>query len=200
VDRTHTTGAGDSGRSLLSSRNFLIFLIVTVVGVLADQLTKAWVVANVAVHRDEISLIPGFLSIVHAQNPGAALSLLHDFAYRHVVFGVFTLVAVFVIADMFRKLRPNEWFMAGTLGLVLSGAVGNAIDRVRQQYVTDFIRVYTEQPTLHDWLMDTFGTAEWPTFNVADISLVVGVVFFALYQLREGRRATTEAPADVGSA
>lgn len=181
--------------STLFSTNFLLFLVITVGGVLADQLTKAWVVANVALHSDEIELIPGFLSIVHAQNPGAALSLLSGFAYRHVVFAVFTVVALVVIVDMFRKLRPHEWFMAGTLGLILSGAVGNAIDRVRQQYVTDFIRVYTEHPSLQDWLVGTFGTAEWPTFNVADIALVVGVAFFALHQLRQGRQAGAEAPA-----
>lgn len=193
MEPTPASTTGESRLTTLFSRNFLLFLVVTVVGVLADQLTKAWVVANVALHRDEIEIIPGFLSIVHAQNPGAALSLLSGFAYRHVVFAVFTVVALVVIVDMFRKLRPHEWFMAGTLGLILSGAIGNAIDRVRQQYVTDFIRVYTEHPSLHDWLMGTFGTAEWPTFNVADVSLVVGVAFFALHQLRRGRQTGAEA-------
>lgn len=182
---------------MLNRRN-LVFLVTAVLGVIADQATKAWVVANVALYRDEIDVLPGFLSIVHAQNPGAALSLLRDFAYRHYVFAVFTVIAVIVIVDMFRKLPRSDWFMAGTLGLILSGAVGNAIDRVRQQYVTDFIRVYTEQATLRDWLVGTFGTNEWPTFNVADIALVVGVALFALHHVfvkDEDRDEASEAPA-----
>lgn len=180
------------------NRRNLVFAVVTVLGVIADQVTKAWIVANVALYREELEVVPGFLSIVHAQNPGAAMSLLRDFEYRQVVFAVFTIIAVGVIADMFRKLPRTDWFMAGTLGLILSGAFGNAIDRVRQQYVTDFIRVYTDQATLRDWLVGTFGTAEWPTFNVADISLVVGVVLFALHQVfvrEETEKTTTEASA-----
>lgn len=193
MEETKPTHTGEATRPAPWSRNLVIFLLITVIGTVLDQLTKAWVVANVALYRDELEIIPGFLSIVHAQNPGAALSLLHDFAYRHVVFAIFTVVAVVVIIRMFRELKPTEWFMAGTLGLILSGAVGNAIDRVRYQYVTDFIRVYTEHPPVHDWLLRTFGTAEWPTFNVADISLVVGVAFFALHQLRQSRAASREA-------
>lgn len=182
---------------MLNRRN-LVFAILTVLGVIADQVTKAWVVANVALYREEIELIPGFLSIVHAQNTGAAMSLLRDFEYRYVVFAIFTVVAIAVIADMFRKLPRSDWFMSGVLGLILSGALGNAIDRVRQQYVTDFIRVYTDQPSVRDWLIGTFGTAEWPTFNVADISLVVGVILFALHHVIVGERpqqAPEEAPA-----
>lgn len=194
MEETNITGSGEATRPTPWSPNLAIFLGITVLGTLVDQLTKAWVVANVALYREEIELIPGFLSIVHAQNPGAALSLLHDFAYRHLVFAVFTVIALVVIVRMFRELAANQWFMAGTLGLILSGAIGNAIDRVRQQYVTDFIRVYTDQPTLHDWLIRTFGTAEWPTFNVADIALVVGVILFALQQFRTGRQT---APADA---
>jgi signal peptidase II len=174
-----------------------IFAVVTIVGIVLDQVSKAWIVANVDLGREEITLIPGFLSIVHAQNPGAALSLLRDFEYRQVVFGLFTLVAVGVIGDMFRKLPTSDKFLSATLGLILSGALGNAIDRVRQQYVTDFIRMYTEQASLRDWLVGTFGTAEWPTYNVADIALVVGVILYALHSVFA---KPAEAPAVEASA
>lgn len=163
------------------NRRNIAFLVTMVLGLLADQLTKGWVVSNIEYRRGEIELIPGWLSIVHAQNHGAAWGMLSDFEYRHVVFGVFTVVAVVFLLDTLRRLPKSDLFMAGTLGLILSGALGNAVDRVRQQYVTDFIRVYTEHPRLQPWLVDTFGSSEWPSFNVADTSLVVGVILFLLY-------------------
>jgi signal peptidase II len=65
--------------------------------------------------------------------------------------------------------------------LVFSGAVGNAIDRIHKQSVTDFLRVYTEHPKLKPWLVDTFGTYEWPSFNVADAAIVVGLGLFIVH-------------------
>lgn len=180
------------------SRRNIAFLLTAVIGLLADQLTKAWVVANIEYRRGEIELIPGWLSLVHARNHGAAWGMLSDFEYRHVVFGVFTVVAVGFILDTLRRLPTRDVFMAGTLGLILSGALGNAVDRVRQQYVTDFIRAYTEHPSLAPWLVETFGSAEWPSFNVADSSLVVGVILFLLYFVvaEDPEERATEAPAE----
>lgn len=165
------------------SRRNIVFLVVTVLGLLADQLSKAWIVGNIELHYGEIHILPGLLSIVHAQNPGAAMGMLRDFEHRHILFAVFTIIAVAVILDLFRRLPRDEWFMAGTLGLILSGALGNGIDRVRQRYVTDFVRVYTEHPPLKSWLVERFGTYEWPSFNVADSALVVGVTLFVVHYL-----------------
>jgi len=164
------------------NRRNVVFLVVCVLGVLVDQATKWWVVNNIALGTGEIVVIDSFLSIVHAQNPGAAFGMLRDFEYRHVVFLCFTAVAVGVIVDLFRKLPPDDWFMSTTLGLILSGAVGNAIDRARMRYVTDFIRVYTDQPELREWLINTVGTNEYPSFNIADANLVVGVILYVIYQ------------------
>jgi len=65
--------------------------------------------------------------------------------------------------------------------LVLSGAIGNAIDRIDKQSVTDFLRVYTEHPTLKPFLIDWFGTYEWPSFNVADANICIGLGMFIWY-------------------
>ena len=176
---------------LASPRN-LVFLAVTIAGLVLDQLSKAWIVANVRYAVDEIDVIPGFFSIVHARNPGAAFGALGGFANRHVVFVIFTLVALYVVFDMLRKLEPTARFVPVALGLILSGALGNAIDRVRgfgfmpeaiaaDGRVTDFLRVYTEVPSVKGWLIANFGTYEWPSFNVADIALVVGVAMLALH-------------------
>ena len=131
----------------------------------------------------KLRLYPVFFSIVHAQNPGAAWGILRDFEYRHYLFLSFTVVAIAIVVDLFRRLPKEDWFMSTTLGLILSGAIGNGIDRVHKGTVTDFIRVYAESPSIKTWLIDTFGTNEWPSFNVADSALVVGIILFMLHYI-----------------
>jgi signal peptidase II len=164
-------------------RRNVLFVVTTLVWLAMDQASKFWIEANLAYRIDEIQVIPGFFSIVHAQNPGAAFGLLGSFGNRHLVFAVFTVVALFIVADMFRKIARDATFMPIALGLVLSGALGNAIDRARQQYVTDFIRIYSDNPSIKSWLIDNFGTYEWPSFNIADTALVIGVCMFVIYSL-----------------
>lgn len=165
------------------SRKAKLFWGFCIVGVILDQITKYWVYTSLKYNQDEVTIIPGFLSIVHAQNPGAAMGLLRNYEYRQYLFLVFTVIAVAVVVDLFRRLPKEDWFMSTTLGLILSGAIGNAIDRVHKGTVTDFIRVYTEQPSLKNWLTQTVGTNEWPSFNVADSALVVGVILFMIHYI-----------------
>jgi signal peptidase II len=153
------------------------FVAVLLIGFAADQASKAWVVGNLRLGLDEVTLIPGFLSFVHAQNDGAAFSMMEG---QQTVFLVFTVVALLVIGDMFRKLAPHQAFMGATLGLLLSGVLGNALDRVRMGYVTDFVRVYTEYPPLENWLIANAGTNTWPIFNIADAALLVGVAVYLM--------------------
>ena len=189
------------------NRKTMVFVPVVLVGVVLDQLSKVWVVENIAYRTGEIKIIPGFLSLVHAQNPGAAFGMLRDFEHRHWLFLGFTIIAVGIIVDLWRKLPPREWFLSATMGLILSGAIGNAIDRVAKGEVTDFVRVYTEIPWLRDWLIKSpLGSAEWPSFNVADAALVVGVGLFLMHYLfledkeegeADGSAEDTPAPASA---
>jgi signal peptidase II len=162
------------------NNKFVVFTAVLVGGIVFDQLTKWWVVANLAVGIDEIPIIPGFLSVVHAQNHGAAFS---SFEGMWGLFMVFTAVATVVVLDLLRRLRPDALFMAGILGLILSGALGNGIDRIRMGYVTDFIRVFTEAEAPKAWLIENFGTNTWPIFNIADSVLLIGVTLFLVHYL-----------------
>ncbi len=188
------------------NRRNVIFAVVTVLGLAADQATKAWIVHTLPDAGSRgIEIIPGFFDLVHARNPGAAFGFLREFEYRHLVFVGFTLVAVGVVLDMFRKLKESDWYMSLVLGLVMAGALGNAIDRVRQRWVTDFLRFHVEQPaSLKQWAIATFGTNEYPAFNVADTWLVVGIVMYVFHELFLGAgpapgaavgTATTEPPA-----
>lgn len=168
---------------MIRNRRNQVFVGVFLVGFLLDQLTKLWVVKNLALYRDEIQIIPGFLSFIHAQNPGAALGLLRHSEYKDMIFLVVTILCVGVVIDLFRRLPQNDVLLSSTLGLIFSGAMGNALDRFRQSYVTDFIKVYTENNAFADWLVATIGTSEYPTFNVADASLVVGVGVFIFHHI-----------------
>lgn len=148
-----------------------------------DQVSKIWVVRSLEEGRDELTLIPGFLSIIHAQNPGAALGLLTGFSYRIPLFLAFTAVAVWVLWSMYRQIPDGDRLQASMIGCILAGAVGNLVDRVHKQTVTDFIRVYTENPGVVSWLGGHGLRAEWPTFNVADSAIVIGVGLYLVHTL-----------------
>ena len=135
--------------------------LLWVVGVVLplDQVSKYWIAANVS-PLDPVRVIPGFFSITHARNPGAALGLLQDV---HVAFFIgLTLVALGLIVSFYRKVDPRDRLSATALGLVLAGALGNLIDRIRLGEVIDFLQF-------------DLGLFIFPDFNIADSAIVVGV-------------------------
>ena len=142
-----------------------------------DWGTKRVVEARVS-FWDTYTVIPGLFSIVHAQNRGAAFSLLNDASdqVRGVVLigfsGVITLIVAGMLAMSFRRGdRQSNWVRAA-LALVLSGALGNMWDRVLRGYVTDFLLAY-------------IGEYSWPVFNVADSAICVGAGLLLLDIWRE---------------
>lgn len=146
----------------------LRFLLISLLVALpADQLTKAWVAANVPVgsFADRITVIDGFFYITHARNPGAAFNLLVDWPWewRITLFISVAVIAVLVAISFFRILAPGDRLNAFALGLIMGGALGNLVDRVARGEVIDF---------LHFRL---WGNRSWPDFNLADSFLVVGV-------------------------
>jgi len=164
------------------SRKSVWFWTVFAVFLILDQATKIWVYTQLEYRVDEISVFDGpiSLSIVHAQNPGAAFGMLGDVtpAVRFSVFGVISIAALFLIWDMYRKLPASDRWQSFSLGLMLSGAVGNAIDRIHKQSVTDFVRIYAGDADTAAWFVSKFGTSEYPAWNVADAALLVGVILF----------------------
>lgn len=158
-----------------------VFLAVLISSLVLDQASKNWVLRHFEVGGGpDIVLIPNWLEFVHAENKGAAWSTLSDSPYRLYVFGVFTIIAVVALVQMFRALEPGERFRAASTGLILSGALGNAIDRAWKGSVTDFIKVFAGAGDARAWCIEHFGTNVWPIWNVADACIVVGVALFAL--------------------
>lgn len=150
--------------------------------VLLDQFTKALVQARMTLH-ESIEIIPGLFSLTYIRNPGAAFGLFVGAppAFRAVFFSTVTVVAIAAIGYFFFKSiqedrqlalagappgRHNRWARAG-LALVLSGAIGNLIDRVRYGEVIDFLDFY-------------IGRHHWPAFNVADSAITVGVTILLI--------------------
>lgn len=134
-----------------------LFLIVGAI-VAADQLSK-YIVASMMEVGQSISLIRGFLSITYVRNPGAAFGM---FPYRTVVFIIVTLLVIGTIIYYYRALPEDFTMLRLGLALQLGGALGNLIDRVRSVYVIDFIDIKFFPPV----------------FNLADISIVLGVIIF----------------------
>jgi signal peptidase II len=174
-----------------------VFLLIVATGLLADQVTKFLAVDRLttALERTDGSLsarVAGFYGFRHlepystepyvvwapmwrmryAENPGAAWGLFRDLSLsaRNTVFSLTLLGAVIFILVYFRKLRREQRLLQVALSLVFAGAIGNFVDRVARGYVVDFI----------DWHWWKRPDLYWPTFNIADSMIVVGVILLML--------------------
>jgi len=151
--------------------------ILTAAILIFDQVTKALVVRNIEYHTVGYSFFGGFLRIIHTRNPAIAFSLgagLPD-TVRTILFILLpTLVMVLLVFFYFRNdevISFQRWCLAAVLG----GGIGNIIDRVfRPIGVVDFIDVK---------FYGIFGLERWPTFNIADSSVVVGGILLAVSML-----------------
>lgn len=143
----------------------LLALGLTALAVLiVDQLTKAVVVATIPV-RESVPVIDGLVILWHVQNRGAAFNLFQGAA---PLFYVVTLAAIGMIAYFHRALAGRGRWLQVLLGVILGGTLGNLIDRLRLGYVTDFVSV-------------GIGDLRWPSFNVGDASLVMGILILVAY-------------------
>jgi signal peptidase II len=153
-------------------RLLLIGAIAVAVFVL-DRVTKAWVSENIPLGTAR-PIAGDYLRIVHAQNTGAAFGLLPE---RTTLLSVLSVLAVVAIVYYYRQIASTSWIVSATLGMQLGGAAGNLLDRVTQGYVVDFVDVGV-------------GDLRFWAFNVADSSIVVGIIAVTLALWYEERRAS----------
>jgi len=131
-----------------------------------DQLVK-WVVLGYFSGRGPVEPVTGFFNLVLACNKGAAFSFLADApGWQTPLFAVFALVASVVVGVLIVR-NPGKRLFCGALALVLGGALGNLIDRLRIGCVVDFLDFHAM-----GW--------HWPAFNVADSAITVGAVLLIL--------------------
>ena len=141
--------------------------------VLADQVTKVLALAHLA--PGERVEVTGFLNLVLVFNKGAAFSLLAGAGgWQTPVLVGFAALASAVIAVLIVR-SPHERLFSGGLALILGGALGNVIDRLRFGHVVDFVDLHA-------------GGWHWPAFNVADAAITVGAVLLIVDGLRPRRK------------
>ncbi len=172
-----------TSRSLSSDLSPLLIALLVLV---ADRLTKVLIQRSFNPF-DMISLIPGWLRLVHTENPGAAFGVLADgnpWLRGGILIGVSTLVLLFVASALFNRSGSFRG-RASRLGLslILGGAIGNLYDRIARGAVTDFIEVYHR-----GW--------SFPAFNVADSAITVGACLLLIdVLLPHGKPAPNQSPA-----
>ncbi len=160
-------------------KGFLVALIVSLGG---DQLSKIWARASLRPRYPEvITVVHGFWDFRYSENPGSAFGLFRGLPGARYLLFVVGIAALVVVWSYLRKAAPEAGRLGVELGLLAGGALGNIVDRVVFGKVTDFIV----------WRA---GNYEWPTFNVADAALVVGVLGL-LIDLRPPEKAKAPSPA-----
>jgi signal peptidase II len=148
---------------------------ITVVIVLADQVTKAVVRSQFDLHEG-VPVIPGFFTLTRVHNTGAAFGMLNsvDFPFKTAALSVVAAGALAGLAFFAATLPAAQWLSRLGIALIIGGAAGNLIDRVTLGYVTDFVDLSWQG--WHFW-----------AFNVADAAITVGVALMILEMLGVGR-------------
>ncbi|WP_061101480.1 signal peptidase II [Enterococcus faecalis] len=148
----------------------VVYFLISALLVGLDQWSKYLTVQNISLGETK-EFIPGFLSLTHLRNTGAAWSLLEG---KMIFFYVITvIVSVVIIYLLIKNYKKSIWYSVG-LSFVLAGAIGNFIDRVRLGYVVDMLQT--------DFM-------NFPIFNVADSTLVVGVICIFIYLILDEKAA-----------
>jgi len=148
--------------------------LIALAVIILDQVTKFWIQKHLVLYTTH-PVLPDFFNIVHVLNRGAAFGFLNrsDIRWQTYFFFAATALAVCIINHLLRMAREGDRLLVVGLGLILGGAVGNLIDRIRTGEVVDFLDFY-------------WKTYHWPAFNVADIGIFLGsmALLVAFYRMR----------------
>jgi signal peptidase II len=153
---------------VIPKRNNSLLIVPALAVILLDQISKYIVLRTIALH-ESIPVIGGLFSLVHTRNRGMAFGLMNrpgsDFSFYFLVAA--TIAAVLLLLFWFTKLKDEERRLIFGLSLILGGAIGNLIDRLRLREVIDFLDFH-------------LGAYHWPAFNVADSAITVGTFWVAI--------------------
>lgn len=136
----------------------LILLLILAGTLLLDQISKYMITSSMDLH-DSIKIIPEFFSITYVQNTGAAWSMLEG---KMIFFYIITVVALIAMFLYFRTLKEYQFLSKIGMVLMISGTLGNFIDRLLLSYVRDFL----------DFIIFSY---DFPVFNIADMCLCIGI-------------------------
>ncbi|ABK62109.1 MULTISPECIES: signal peptidase II [Clostridium] len=146
-------------------------VLIIIFGIILDRITKLWALKELS-SGHEIEIIKNFFSFNYLENRGAAFGI---FQGKTVLLVLVTLLIMIGVIYYFIKYRPTSRFMRIGVSFIVSGALGNLYDRIFYKYVVDFILIHYK------------NVYYYPTFNIADILVVVGTIMLAIFLLREGK-------------
>ena len=155
---------------------YVFYILIVTILVILDQYTKNLVVMNIELGK-RIPLIDNFFSLTHVRNYGAGFSILQN---ERVFLTALSIVAIVILTYMLIKAKKNDTISIISYILIISGALGNLIDRVRLGYVVDFL----------DFII--FGY-DYPVFNIADSFITVGCFVLIIMVALEARNAKDKA-------
>jgi signal peptidase II len=168
----------------LIKKKYWILLIVCAVVLFLDQWTKAVVLERLPLHG-RIAVIPGFFDLTHVRNTGGAFGIFggEKSGLGGFLFLAVSVVAIGILLVLFIRSKENEQTLGFAYSLILSGALGNLLDRIRLGEVVDFLELYV-------------SSFRWPAFNIADSAICVGIGLMALELIikEEKRGAKTKSP------
>ena len=149
-------------------KKYLQLLLISGALILIDQWTKFLVTIHIPLYFS-VRVIDDFFNITHIRNPGVAFGLFanHESEYKVLFFIVISAIAIVAILILFHQTPNNRRMVRIGLTLILSGAIGNLMDRVVHKEVIDFIDFYYQK-------------FHWPAFNVADSCITIGVALMIL--------------------
>ncbi|MBV7427426.1 MULTISPECIES: signal peptidase II [unclassified Acidovorax] len=171
-------GAALAGRSGAGMWPWLAWAVVLLV---ADQITKTWIIQNYQL--GDATFITSFFNIVRAHNTGAAFSFLRDAGgwQRWLFTGIGVAATIFIVWQL--RAHPGQRLFSFALSSILGGAVGNVVDRLMHGYVVDFLDFHW------NFLAGIFHGGHFPAFNLADTAISVGAACLILDELLRARRA-----------
>lgn len=156
--------------------NALVWLALSAVVIVLDQLSKAWVLSSLPEYTP-VPVIEGVWNWYRTYNTGAAFSFLSDAGGWQKYFFVVLAAGISGLLGYWLWRTPRgDWKTALPYALVIGGAIGNVVDRLLHGHVVDFIQWHWQ-----DWY--------WPAFNIADAAIVGGAIGIALFGLLSGRKA-----------
>jgi len=158
-----------SGRSVVTHNKYLKLAVIAGLVIIFDQITKA-VIQNTVPLYHSIEVIPGFFSITHINNPGGAFGFMANKSsgLRNLIFLFLSSLAICLIFYFYKTTPQKYSLLSACFALILGGALGNLIDRIRFGEVVDFLDFY-------------IGNYHWPAFNVADSAITVGIAIYLFH-------------------
>ena len=137
--------------------------------IILDQITKIIILKNLPLYHS-ITIIPGIFNITHIHNPGGAFGFMahQDSSLRNFLFLLLSSLAICLIFYFYKKTPQKYSLLSACFALILGGAFGNLIDRIRFGKVVDFLDFY-------------IGNYHWPAFNVADSAITVGIAIYLFH-------------------